>query len=253
MWSPLRRVLVAAALCSAFPFSSGQAESVTIAAAANFRKPLAALVEGFAEATGHEAVVSAGSSGQLYAQIAHGAPFDVFLSADQARPAEAVKAGLAVPGSQRTYARGRLIVLFSDAEAAARLGSPPDLSRVRMLSVANPAIAPYGAAAMQVLERLGVADALAGRIAQAQNVSGVNAAVDSGAAEAGFAALGSVVEPGGLEPRGWLVPTDLHDPIRQDAVLLVRGAENPAATAFLDYLGSEPAKSLIRGYGYDVD
>lgn len=192
MWSLLRGMLVAAALCSTVPSYAARAETVTIAAATNFRKPLEALTRDFADATGHEAVISAGSSGQLYAQIAHGAPFDVFLSADRARPADAVEAGLAVPGSQRTYARGRLVVLFHDAEAATRLGSPPDLSQVRMLSVANPATAPYGAAAMQVLERLGVADALAGRIAQAQNVSGVNAAVESGAAEAGFAALGSL-------------------------------------------------------------
>ncbi len=263
MWSLLRDVpvsailrlaiLCSAALCLVLPGSAAQAGTVTVAAAANFRKPLAALALDFAEVSDDKAVVSAGSSGQLYAQIANGAPFDVFLSADQARPAAAVEAGLAVPGSQRTYARGRLIVLFRDAETAARLGSPPDFSKVRVLSIANPATAPYGAAAMQVLEHLGVADALAGRIAEAQNVSGVNAAVDAGAAEAGFAALGSVARPGGPEPQGWLVPTELYDPIRQDAVLLVRGAGNPAATAFLDYLSSNRAKDLIRGYGYDVE
>ncbi|HET7409419.1 MAG TPA: molybdate ABC transporter substrate-binding protein, partial [Paracoccaceae bacterium] len=147
---------------------------------------------------------------------------------------------------------GRLIVLFRDAETRARLGTPPDLSQVRTLAIANPATAPYGAAAMQVLERMGAARALAGRIAEAQSVSGVNAAVDTGAAGAGFAALGSVARPDGPEPEGWLVPGELHDPIRQDAVLLQRGRDNPAATAFLDWLASEEARELIRGYGYDI-
>ena len=248
MSSLMRGLLIAALTCSV-----ADAGTVTIAAAANFRKPLEALARGFAEATGHDAVISAGSSGQLHAQIANGAPFDVFLSADQVRPADAIEAGLAVPGTQRTYALGRLIVLLRDAETAERLGYPPDLGQVRTLSLANPATAPYGSAAMQVLERLGVTAALAGRIAQAQNVSGVNAAVATGAAEAGFAALGSVAGPDAPDPQGWPVPADLHDPIRQDAVLLVRGRDNPAATAFLEYLGSDGARALIRQYGYDVE
>ena len=247
MWSILRGPLLAAALVA-----QASAETVMVAAAANFREPLEAMARDFGRATGHEVVISAGSTGQLYAQIAHGAPFDVFLAADQARPAQAVEAGLAVPGTRRTYAEGRLIVLFRDPATRARLGTPPDLAQVATLSVANPATAPYGAAAMQVLERMGVAGALAGRIAEAQNVSGVNAAVDTGAADAGFAALGSVAEPGGPEPEGWLVPGELHDPIRQDAVLLRRGRDNPAATAFLDWLAGDEAGRLIRGYGYDV-
>lgn len=233
--------------------TGARAETASIAAASNFRAAAAALARDFAATTEHEAVVSAGSSGQLYAQIASGAPFDVFLSADQDRPAAAVEAGFAVPETQRTFALGRLIVLFRDAETAARLGTPPDLARVSLLSVANPATAPYGAAAMQVLEALGMRRALAGRIAEAQNVSGVNAAVASGAAEAGFAALGSVVRPGGPEPEGWIVPQDLHDPIRQDAVLLARGADNPAARAFLDYLAGDRARQIIRAHGYDVE
>lgn len=245
----LRALLLAALL-----FSPARAETVAVAAAANFREPLEALARDFAEATGHELTMSAGSSGQLYAQIANGAPYDVFLSADQARPTDAVDAGLAVAGTQRTYARGRLIVLFRDpADVPAANGAPPDFSRLRTLSVANPATAPYGAAAMQVLQNLGVADSLAGRIAQAQNVSGVVAAVESGAAEAGFAALGSVMKPGSPEPKGWLVPGDLHDPIRQDAVLLARGRTNAAATAFLDYLASDRARAVIGAHGYEVE
>lgn len=247
MWSILRGLLLAIALV--MPVN---AETAMVAAAANFREALEVLAREFEGTTGHEVVISSGSTGQLYAQIAHGAPFDVYLAADQARPAQAVEAGFAVPGTLRTYAEGRLIVLFRDAATRARLGTPPDLAKVGMISIANPATAPYGVAAMQVLERMEIADALAGRIAEAQNVSGVNAAVDTGAAEVGFAALGSVAEPGGPEPEGWLVPSDLHDPIRQDAVLLRRGLDNPAATAFLDWLVSDEARELIRGYGYDV-
>jgi molybdate transport system substrate-binding protein len=247
MWSWLSGHVFAAVLVTA-----AQAETVTVAAAANFRKPLDEIAARFSAATGHEVVVSVGSSGQLYAQIANGAPFDVFLSADQARPSQAVAAGLAVPGSQRTYAAGRLILIFRDEETAVRVGTPPDLSQIGTLAIANPATAPYGVAAVQVIEKLGAKDTLAGRIAEAQNVSGVNAAVETGAAEAGFAALSSVSEPAAPEPRGWPVPDDLHDPIRQDAVVLERGRDNPAAAAFHDYLFGGEAAGVIRAYGYDV-
>lgn len=228
------------------------AETATIAVAANFRKPLQDLAEAFEHETGHELVISAGSTGQLFAQIGNGAPYDVFLSADEARPALAVAEGFAVPGSERIYAIGRLVLLTRDAELRAGLGTPPDLSQLRTISIANPVTAPYGAAAMQVLEKLAVTEALTGRLAEAQNIGGVNAAVHTGAAEAGFAALSSLDHPHDPGPSAWLVPADLHEPIRQGAVLLVHGQDNPAAVEFLDWLGSDAASALIRGYGYDL-
>lgn len=228
------------------------AETAMIAVAANFRKPLQDLAMAFEQETGHELVISAGSSGQLYAQISNGAPYDVFLAADEERPAKAIADGLAVPGSDRIYAIGRLVLLVRDAELRAELGTPPDLSRLGTLSIANPVTAPYGAAAMEVLEKMDTVKVMAGRLAEAQNIGGVNAAVHTGAAEAGFAALSSLDPLRDPEAQIWLVPAELHAPIRQGAVLLAHGRENRAAIAFLDWLDSKAAMELIRGYGYDL-
>lgn len=228
------------------------AETAMIAVAANFRKPLQELATAFEHETEHELVISAGSTGQLYAQIGNGAPYDVFLAADEERPARAIAKGFAVPGSERIYAIGRLVLLTRDAGLRAELGTPPDLSRLRTLSIANPVTAPYGAAAMEVLEKMGVAEAMTGRLAEAQNISGVNAAVHTGAAEAGFAALSSLAQPDDPGPAVWVVPADLHEPIRQGAVLLIHGQENPAAIEFLRWLDSPAAAELIRSYGYDL-
>lgn len=228
------------------------AETATIAVAANFRKPLQELAAAFATETGHELVISAGSTGQLYAQIGNGAPYDVFLAADEARPTRAIAEGLAVPESELIYAVGRLVLLTRDAALREKLGTPPALSRLATIAIANPVTAPYGAAALQVLERLGQRDALSGRLAEAQNIGGVNAAIHTGAAEAGFVALSSLGRPDEPGAEAWLVPADLYDPIRQGAVLLLHGQNNPAAIAFLDWLAGPAAAEIIRRYGYDL-
>ena len=217
---------------------SALADTVRVAVAANFRAPLLVLQRTFEAETQHRLSISAGATGQLFAQVIHGAPFDIFLSADQARPAALVENGSAVTGSQFTYATGRLYLLFDSNK---RLDGTqwlahrvPDLTGIRRISIANPRTAPYGMAAEQVLRQLDFSDAPP-LVAQAQSVSGVNAAFAARAVDAGFAAYSSVVmlaEP----PAGWLVPDNMHDPIRQDAVLLTRAEDNPAAVAFLDWL-----------------
>lgn len=226
-----------------------------VAVAANFAEVMAALAPAFAEVSGHTLVTSSGSTGKLYAQVRNGAPFDVLLAADQARPARLEAEGDGIAGTRFTYALGQLVLWSADdallaGAAPAVIASPA----VRHLAIANPALAPYGAAARQALARLGLGAAVAGRLVTAQNVGEVYALVASGAAEAGFVARSALDGPG-RSPSGsrWSVPAELHEPIRQDAVLLRHGAGNAAARAFLDYLRSAPARVLIRRYGYRTE
>lgn len=224
------------------------AGNVRVAVASNFLAPLEALAETFEAQTGHDLVVSSGATGLLYAQIVNGAPFDVFLAADQARPAALVSSGLAVAGTQATYASGRLYLQTRITKGQ----FPQDyrsLRWARRIALANPRTAPYGAAATQVLTTMQLNDP---QIARASNIAGVSALMAAGAADAGFVAYSSVTQ---LDPRpsGWLIPAELHDPLHQDAVLLARAADTPGARAFLDWLTGAKAKDLIRSYGYDID
>ena len=215
--------------------------------AANFTAAGREIAAAFEDATGDTALLSFGSTGQLYAQIVQGAPFDVFLAADQERPERAEREGLAVSGSRRTYAVGRL-VLFS-AEAGRVTG--PDALRdpgLRRIALANPALAPYGRAALEVAEVLGMADILRNRQVIGANVSQAHQFVRTGNAELGFLALSQVARTSGGSR--WLVPEDLHTPIRQQAVLLEAGRDNPAAGRFLDFLGSATARKILRRHGY---
>ena len=210
-----------------------RAETARIAVAANFAATMERLERSFELSSGHELEVSLGSTGQLYAQIVNGAPFDVFLAADRERPRLLIEQRLASAASRLTYAEGRL---FFRVNRAAHLGPDgrPVFEQIGRIAIANPRTAPYGAAAEQVLVALGIEGP---QLAQAQSVQGVAAVMELGAADAGFVAYSSVAPLVPMLPAGWLVPPDLHDPLQQDAVLLSSGAENPAARAFLDWLG----------------
>ena len=240
-------VLLAGALR---PVSAGEA---LVAVAANFAEALTEIEQRFEEATAHRLRVSSGATGALYAQIARGAPFDVLLAADQERPRRLESEGYAVAGSRFTYAMGRLALWSADPE---RVRGREALSSdgFRALAVANPALAPYGAAAHQALVSLGLYEGLRPRIVEGQNVAQTFALVATGNAELGFVALSQVRSPRapGSGSR-WEVPEDLYAPIRQDAVLLSRAAGNPAARDFLAYLRSGEARRLIAGRGYRVD
>lgn len=193
-----------------------------------------------------------GSTGKLYAQILHGAPFDVLLAADRERPALLERAGLAVPGSRRTYAVGRLTLWSADPERVQ--GDIAELLTAggfRRLAMANPDLAPYGAAAREVLTGFGLYAALDKKIVTAENIGQTYAMVATGNAEIGFVAASGVRSTG--EGSRWDVPADLHAPIRQDAVLLSRAENNIAALAFLDFLRTDRARAIISGYGYGVD
>jgi molybdate transport system substrate-binding protein len=230
--------------------SGAFADEATIAAASNFRKALEVLVPEFEATTGHRITITAGSTGQLYAQIVNGAPYDVLLAADQERPRLLVEQGLGVAGSVFTYAVGRLALWSRDPGRVgeASLATLAD-SEFRWLALAEPAVAPYGAAARQALESLGAWESIQARVVRSQNVAQAFAMAETGNAELGLVALSQALDYAG-EASYVIVPAGLHEPIRQDAVLLGRGAENAAALAFLDWLRSPATAVSVERFGY---
>jgi molybdate transport system substrate-binding protein len=249
----IRALLAAAALVLSVLTPAAHAETATIAVAANFAAAVKSLQVPFEERTGHTLVFAFGSTGKLYAQIIHGAPFDVFLAADQERPA-LLEARGGVPGTRFTYATGRLTLWSPDPELL-KDGSPTALSNpgVRHVAIANPKLAPYGLAARQALERLGLWVGVESKIVMGQDVGEAFAMVATGNAQAGFVALSLVLEAPGTAGSRWDVPAEFHEALRQDAVLLRHGADNPAAVAFLDFLRGEDARDLMRRHGYAVE
>lgn len=249
---PIRRhVLLAPALLGAG--HARAAGEVQLAVASNFAQPMQALAAAFHAAGGHRVRVSIGSTGQFHAQILAGAPFDALLAADEQTPARLIASGHAVAGSAFTYAVGRLVLWSAragwvDADGAV-LASPG----LRRLAIANPRVAPYGAAAMQVLQSRGLVDALRARLVTAESIAQAYQFVASGNADAGFVALAQLLVPG-REAGGssWRVPASLHAPIRQGAVLLRRGQHKPAALALLDWLRGADARERMRAFGYET-
>lgn len=228
-----------------------QAGEVRVAVASNFLSPMQQLAADFEKVSGHRAVIVSGATGKFYAQIKNGAPFDLLLSADDETPARLEREGDALPGTRQTYAVGRL-VLWSAREGVVDAGGEV-LRRgsFRHLAIANPKTAPYGAAAVEVMRRLGVHDALASRFVQGENIAQTHQFVSTGNAELGFVALAQVSRDGRLSGgSGWIVPADLHTPIRQDMIVLSRARDNPAAAALHRYLSSPAAGAVIRSFGY---
>lgn len=218
-----------------------------IAAAANFTQPAKEIGALFEKATRHRAVFSFGSTGQLYAQISQGAPFDVFLAADRTRAKQAVAMGFAVKYSRFTYATGR-IVLFSRDAALVRGPESLKSADFNKLAIANPATAPYGAAAVAAMKALGVFDRLRDKMVRGNSIAQAYQLVSTGNAELGFVALSQVVHGDGGSR--WVVPRKLHPPIRQDAVLLTRGRTSDAARAFIVFLKGAEARAVKEKYGY---
>lgn len=228
--------------------SPSLAAEASIAAAANFTAAAQEIAARFQAQTGHKITLSFGSSGQLYAQIAQGAPFDVFLSADAALPAQAENAGLAVPGTRFTYAIGRLALWSADPALIDDQGMVLRNGDFTHLAIANPATAPYGTAAVEVMKALGVYTSISPKIVQGESIIQTYQFAASGNAELGFVALSQVLEaPGGSY---WRVPENLHAPILQDAVLLKAGEQNRFAAGFLAYLKSPQAIRIIEKRGY---
>lgn len=225
------------------------AADVRVAVAANFTGPAKEVARIFELASGHRIVLSFGSTGQFYAQIAQGAPFDALFSADKATPAKIVAQGLGDASSVFTYAVGRL-VLYSRTEGLVRGEATLRDGTFNKIAIANPQTAPYGAAAIQTMMELGVYDRLASRVAQGTNIGQTFQFVASGNAELGFVALSQIaMSKGGSR---WVVPEHLHRPIAQDALLLKSGADNEAAKAFLAFVKGPAARAVIEKFGYGV-
>lgn len=224
------------------------ASDVPVAVAANFTAPAKELATIFHTKTGDTLVLSFGSSGQFYTQIKQGAPFEVFLSADAARPKKAVAYGLAVPGTVFTYAVGKLVLWSADPKLVDADGMVLHDGNFIHIANADPGAAPYGAAGMQTMKALDVYNELAPKIVTGQSITQTYQFVASGNAELGFVALSQVVKS--KKGSEWIVPQTLYSPILQDAVLLKTGANDPGAKAFLAFLKSPAALKIIRSYGY---
>ena len=233
--------------------AAAHAAEVQVAVAANFAGPMKVLAADFEKASGHKVVFSAGATGKFHAQIRAGAPFDVFLSADDETPARLDREGATVAGSRFTYAIGKLVLWSPKPDYVDAKGDVLRHNRFAHLAIASPRLAPYGAAAVEALGKLGLLAALEPKFVQGESISQTFGFVASGNAELGFVALSQVQEDGKLKSgSAWIVPSTLHGPIRQDAVMLAAGRDNPAAAALMTYLKSAPARQVIRAFGYEV-
>lgn len=247
------RIFAVALASTAFAAPGVQAAEVQVAVASNFTAPMQKIASMFEQDTGHKAVLSFGSTGRFYAQVRHGAPFDVLLAADDETPRKLVEDGLAVKGTSFSYAKGRL-VLWS-AQPGFVDGSPTVLrsGRFDKLAIAEPRLAPYGRAAMETLAALRIADAAEPRLVRGENISQAYQFVATRNAQLGFVALSQVMQDGRIAQGSyWIVPGSMYTAILQDAVILTRGKDNPAAVALADYLRSDKARGVIRGYGYEL-
>ncbi|OIR01761.1 molybdate-binding periplasmic protein precursor [mine drainage metagenome] len=230
---------------------SVQAAGVSVAVAANFTSPMKAIVAEFTKDTGQRVALSFGSSGNFYAQIRNGAPFDVFLSADEETPARLDREGLTVAGSRFTYAVGTLVLWSGDAHLIDAKGEVLRRGDFDKLAIANPKLAPYGKAAIETLTRMGLLDGLRAKLVQGEDIAQTQQFVISGNAQLGFVALSQVMKDGRVSGgSAWIVPGKLYAPIRQDAVILAAGKNNPAAAALMNYLKGAKARAIIKSYGY---
>lgn len=231
---------------------SAYGEETLVAVAANFTATAKDIATAFEAETGYKAVLSFGSTGKLYAQIDNGAPYDVFLAADVKRPARVEADGLAVAGSRFTYAKGKIVLYSVDSTlvdaAGTVLNKPTSFTNI---AIANPKTAPYGAAAVEAMIAMQVYDGIKSKIVRGDNIAQTHQFIVSGNAQIGFVALSQVISD--KKSSVWIVPNNLYTPIRQDAVLLVHGANNSAAQAFLVFLKSSTARKIIAAYGYGLD
>jgi molybdate transport system substrate-binding protein len=233
--------------------SSAHAAEVSVAVAANFTAPMNAIAAEFAKDTGHVAKPAFGATGKFYAQIKNGAPFQMLLSADDETPAKLVQEGMALAESRYTYAIGTLVLWSAQPGYVDAKGEVLKRGQFNKIALANPKLAPYGKAAVEVLTGMGLLATLTPRFVQGENIAQTWQFASTGNAELGFVALSQVMKDGKIASgSGWIVPSKLHTPIRQDAVILASGKTNPAAEALMKYLKSDKAKAIIKSYGYDI-
>ncbi len=230
------------------------AESLTIAVASNFADTAKHLVEEFEMNSDHDAQLILGSSGRFFAQISNGAPFDIFLSADREKPAALMEAGLARPESRFTYAIGRLALWSRDEMLVSGDGSVLQTDSFKKVAIANPRLAPYGKAAREVLNEYGLYNELSARLVQGENIAQAFQFVFTGNAELGFVSLSQVMKGGALASgSAWIIPENLHLPIRQDAVILTNAVSANATEAFMNFMKTPRSRAIIASYGYGLE
>jgi molybdate transport system substrate-binding protein len=263
--TPFRSILLLALLLAS---SIGSAATTLVAVAANFTKPMTEIAEAFEKATGHTAKLSFGSSGKFVSQLENGGPFEVFLSADDKSPIKLEQSGLAVANTRFTYALGKLVLWSATPGLVDDQGQVLSKGGFKHIALADPKLAPYGAAAVEVLKNQKLFDKLQPLFVLGENIAQTHQFIATGNAELGFVAFSQVIDNGKasapahapyLHPvgkigtgSGWIIPTDLYKPIRQDAILMKTGAENPAAPALMQFLKSPEALAIIRKYGYEL-
>ena len=231
--------------------AQAQAAEVAVAVAANFTAPMKKIAVEFEKDTGHKAELSFGATGKFYAQINNSAPFGILLAADDTTPEKLAKEGKGVAESRFTYAIGTLVLWSAQPGYVDAQGAVLKTGDFKHLALANPKLAPYGLAAMQAMDKLGVTARLQPRFVQGENIAQTHQFVATGNAQLGFVALSQVMADGKImSGSAWQVPADLHDPIRQDAALLETGKGNAAALALMQYLKGDKAKGIIKSYGY---
>jgi molybdate transport system substrate-binding protein len=232
---------------------SAQAEEVQVAVAANFAGPFTKIAADFAAETGHKAISITGSTGKFYTQIKEGAPFEVLLAADDETPKKLEDEGLAVKGQRFTYAKGKLVLWSAQPGLVDNQGEVLRKGTFARLALANPKVAPYGAAGIETLKAMGVYEAIAPKIVQGDNIAQAQQFVATGNVELGFVALSQVAPPDRPAVGSWwVVPAKLYTPILQDAALLKKGEQNAAAVALMKYLRGDKARAVIKSYGYEL-
>ena len=246
----VRKVIVQIAFACSVAIQADAAE-VNVAVAANFAAPMQEIVAAFTQDTGHAVVLSFGATGSMYAQIVNGAPYQMLLSADRKTPARLEEEGLGLSGTRFTYAVGKLALWSKHPGLIDQEGEVLRTGHFEKIALANPALAPYGAAAVETLTNLELLEQLQPKFVQGESIAQAYQFVATGNAPLGFVALSQIYENGQLtEGSAWIVPASLHAPIEQDAVILANGKDNPAATSFAAFLQSETAIRIICSFGY---
>lgn len=246
-------IFAAISTCTLLASPFTRADEVQVAVAANFTAPMKQIAADFEKDTGHKAVLAFGSTGKFYAQIKNSAPFEVFLAADDKTPSRLVKEGGAVAASQFTYAKGKLVLWSSKAAVVDDKGEVLKQAGFDHIAIASPTLAPYGAAAVEAMKSLGVHDSLQAKFVTAENIGQAFQFVKSGNALLGFVALSQVMKDGKIaDGSAWVLPGNLYQPIKQDAVILEKGKGKPAAEALMKYLREAKATAVIQSYGYDL-
>ena len=248
---PLRHLILSSAVLLAAASATAHADEVSVAVAANFTAPMQKIAAQFEKDTGHKAVLSFGATGKFYAQINNGAPFGILLAADDTTPEKIAKEGKGVDASRFTYAIGQLVLWSKQAGYVDDQGAVLKTGNYQHIAIANPKLAPYGLAAMETLGKLGLTAQVQPKTVLGENIGQTYQFAASGNAQLGFVALSQVMEDGKIrEGSAWIVPAAMHEPIRQDAIVLNSAKDNAAATALMQYLKDDKARAIIKSYGY---